>query len=160
MYGSTPECVSITMSEIYVTDTNSIIRYFHEMFGVSGRLSKRADSLIRQALSEHPSEVKLSIPSIVFVEIFDQWFTNEEDARKLQYEVFEVILKSPNVEVKPIEQEVLEKLLTIGGNLSNHEINDKIIVASAMTLNCPIITTDSEIIKYVRKYRVIPSVVT
>jgi predicted nucleic acid-binding protein len=148
------------MNEIYVADTDAIIRYFHKIFGVSGGLSNRAISLIRQALRADTSEVKLSIPSVVFVEIFEKWFRDEEFARKLQYEVFEEILKSPNVEVKPIEQEVLEKLLTIGGNLSSHEINDKIIIASAMTLNCPIITTDSKIIEYVRNYGGIPPVVT
>lgn len=147
------------MDRIYVADTDSIIRYFHRVFGVAQKLSTRARSLIDSALMSSPSPVKLSIPSIVFLEIFEKWFADEEMAMKLRYEVYETIMKSPNIEIKPIEQEVLENLLRIGDNLSNHDINDKLIVASAMMLRCPIITTDPEIIKYVKSSRIIPSVI-
>ena len=100
----------------------------------------------------------MSIPSVVFLEIFEQWIISEEFARKFHYEVYNIIIESPNIEIKPIEQEVLENLLEVRDNLSRHEINDKIIVASAMMLHCPIITTDPEIIKYVRKTPAIPSI--
>jgi len=146
------------MSRLYVTDTDSIISFFHNIFGVPQRLSERARGMIAQALLTSSSEVKLSIPSVVFMEIFEKWFITEEFSEKLRYEVFEIVRRSPNIEIKPIEQEVLEKLLKIGGNLSRHDINDKIIVASAMMLNCPLITTDGEIIDYIRTTPDIPSV--
>lgn len=144
------------MGNIYVTDTNSIISYFHRIFGVRQILSLRARRIIEEALLSSPSEVKLSIPSVVFIEIFDKWFVKEEIARKLQYEFFEVIKKSPNIEVKPIEQEVLENILKIGNELSGHDMHDKIILASAIMLNCPLITTDGKIIDYIKKSKVIP----
>ncbi len=146
------------MSGLYVTDTDSIISFFNDIFEVPQKLSARARGVISQALLKSPSEVKLSIPSVVFIEIFEKWIISEEFARKLHYEVYNIIIESPNIEIKPIEQEVLENLLEVRDNLSRHEINDKIIVASAMMLHCPIITTDPEIIKYVRKTPAIPSI--
>ena len=89
------------------------------------------------------------------MEIFDKWFLEDEIASKLRYEVFEPIKGSPNVEVKPIEQEVLENMLKIGDELGNHDMHDKIILASAMMLNCPLITTDSKLISYIRNHKVV-----
>jgi len=143
------------MRNIYVTDTNSIISYFHRIFGVPRILSSRACRVIERALISSPSEVKLSIPSVVFIEIFDKWFVKEEIARKLQYEFFETIKKSPNIEVKPIDQEVLENILKIGDELSSHDMHDKVILASAIMLNCTLITTDVKIIKYVEQHEAI-----
>jgi predicted nucleic acid-binding protein len=147
------------MDKLYVTDTNSVIFYFSHVFEQPSKLSAKARQLFEHALNNSPSEIKLSIPSVVFVEIFDKWLINEEFAAKFHYEVFSAIVQSPNIEIKPIEREVLENLLKIGGSLSEHDIHDKLILASAMMLNCPLITTDSKIIESVNKYHVIPSIV-
>ena len=148
------------MTKRYVIDTNSIISYFSDVFGQPKVLSSKAERLIAQAICNSSSIVRLSIPSIVFVEIYEKWFINEEFTQKFFYEVYTPIEQSPNIEIKPIEREVLENLNLIGGNLSRHEINDKLIVASAMMLNCPIITTDSEIMKYVQGNAAIPAVIS
>lgn len=148
------------MIKRYVIDTNSIISYFDAVFKQPKVLSSKAQGLIEQALCNSSSIVRLSIPSIVFVEIYEKWFINEEFAQKFLYEVYTMIEQSPNIEIKPIEREVLENLHQIGGNLSHHDIHDKLIVASAMMLNCPIITTDSEIMKYVEENDAIPSVIS
>ncbi len=147
------------MERLYVIDTNAIISYFNQVFHQPPLLSAKATHLIEQALSTSSDTVKLSIPSVVFVEIYEKWFRTEEFARKFQYEVFELIKQSPNIEIKPIEREVLENILSIRESLSNHEIHDKIILASAMMLNCSLITTDQSISDYVNKYRVIPAVI-
>lgn len=147
------------MNRLYVTDTNALIFYFSDVFEQASKLSYRASQLIECALQSSPCEIKLSIPSVVFVEIFDKWLNNEEFAAKFHYEVFNVIQQSPNIEIKPIEQEVLENMLKIGGNLSEHDIHDKLILASAMMLNCPLITTDSKVIEYVNKFRIIPAII-
>jgi PIN domain nuclease of toxin-antitoxin system len=143
------------MNRLYVADTTSIISYFNEVFNVPRKLSTRGCLIIQQALSANPSNIRLSIPSVVLVEIFDKWFLEDEIASKLRYEVFEPIKGSPNVEVKPIEQEVLENMLKIGDELGNHDMHDKIILASAMMLNCPLITTDSKLISYIRNHKVV-----
>lgn len=79
---------------------------------------------------------------------------------QFHYEVFDLVERSPNIEIKPVEQEVLENLLNIGGILADHEIHDKIILASAMMLNCSIITTDPKIREYVESNGVIPAVIS
>ena len=144
------------MNNIFVTDTDSIVSCFHEVFGVRQILTKRARRIIEQAFVTYPSGIKLSIPSVVFIEIFDKWFREEETARKIRYEFYELVQKSPNIEIKPIEQEVLENLIIIEDELSSHDMHDKIILASAIMLNCPIITTDRKIISYLKKHKVIP----
>lgn len=148
------------MPRRFVTDTGALISYFHRVFGVAAVLSPRACRIIQQALSSSPSDVRLSIPSVVFVEIFEKWLRHEEFAAKFHYEIFELFRQSPNIEVKPIEREVLENLLIIRGGLGNHDIHDKIILASAMMLYCPLITVDPAIIDYVNKHRVIPEIIS
>jgi len=143
------------MIKNYVTDTNSIISYFNDVFSVPQILSARARSIIHLAIDIHSSDVRLSIPSVVFLEIYDKYFVDEEIARKIRYEVFEPIKNSPNIEIKPLEQEVLENLLKISDELKSHEIHDKIVLASAMMLNCALITTDGSLIGYIKKHRVI-----
>lgn len=147
------------MSRLYVIDTIAIISFFHEIFGAESILSPGVSKLLERAFATSESDIKLSIPSIVFVEIFEKWFMSEDFAEKFYYEVFERIMQSPNVEIKPIEQEVLENLLHIGGNLLYHDVHDKIILASAIMLNCPLITTDQEIIRYVKETQVIPKTI-
>jgi len=144
------------MINLFVTDTVSLVSYFSKEFKDTQKLSKKARTIIDNALSIYPLRVKLSIPSVVFVEIYDKWFRNEETAKRLRYEVFDVITKSPNIEIKPIEEEVLENVLKIGDELDRHDMHDKIILASAIMLNCPIITVDTKIIGYLKKHPIIP----
>lgn len=148
------------MGVLYVIDTNGIIGYFDEVFKAASNLSNYARTLIECALSAFPQDVKLSVPTVVFVEIFEKWLDGEEMAAKFHYEVFNLLARSPNIEIKPLEQEVLENVLQIGGTLAEHEIHDKIILASAIMLNCPMITTDTKIREYVEVSRVIPSVIS
>jgi PIN domain nuclease of toxin-antitoxin system len=146
------------MPTLYVIDTNCIIAYFYGVFCDERRLSSQAMKIIQIAFCQQEGEIKISIPSIVFVEIFERWFRDEEFARKFYYEVYMPIAESPNMEIKPIDQEVLQALLTIKGNLANHDLHDKIILASAIMLGCKLMTTDDEIISYVDTTHIIPGV--
>ena len=148
------------MIQRYVIDTCSLISYFNRVFEDSQKLSTRAQRIIGRAFHSFPEDVKLSIPAVVFVEIFEKWITTNEFAAKFHYEVFQLVVQSPNIEIKPIEREVLDNLLLIGDSMSDHEIHDKIILASAMMLNCPLITIDTKIINYVDEHRVIPRIVS
>ena len=147
------------MIKLFVSDTNALISYFHEVFKVRHNFSDKAMQIFDCALSTSNDKIKLSIPSVVFIEIFEKWFLTEEFVKKFFYEVFTPLIESPNIEIKPIEKEVLENLINIRGSLANHEINDKIILASAMMLNCPLITNDQSIIDYVNENSVIPSII-
>ena len=147
------------MREIFVIDTSALIDYHDSLFTQNCRLSVGAQRLIATALITSDTGVALSIPSIVFIEIYRKWLKNEEFARSFYYEVYRRCADSPNVEIRSIEQEVLENLVLIRGSLARHEIHDKLILASAMVLKCPLITLDPKIADYVRETGVIPNTI-
>ena len=147
------------MSILYVCDTIAIIQYFDDVFEQGSKLSPRARAIMAEALCTAPGDVRLSIPSVVFVEVFEKWCRAAEFSRKFRYEVYQRVKESPNIEVKPIDREVVESVLEIGGNLASHDIHDKIVLACAITLNCRLITSDPEITTYNRTHRVIPDVI-
>lgn len=149
----------------YVIDTNGLISFFSEVFDDAPEfdrappISKKAREAIQEAVSPLEGWVLLSVPSIIFIEIYEKWLRPKEFLSKFFYEVFTPLKQSPNVEIRAIDQEVLENLLMIDGCLEKHDLHDKIVVASAMTLECPIITTDHKIIEFVRSgKRKIPDV--
>ena len=139
----------------YVIDTNGLISFFAGVFddapGFDGSpsISQKTRNTIQKAVSPIEGRVLLSVPSIVFIEIYEKWLRSEEFFRKFFYEVFTPLKQSPNVEIRAIDQEVLENLLTVDGCLAEHDLHDKFVVASAMTLECSIITFDPKIIEFV-----------
>ncbi len=147
------------MDKSYVIDTTSLISYFGDIFMKKPKISRDALRIIDRAFRDDFS-IKLSIPGIVFVEIFDKWFTDEENAAKIRSEIMSPIYDCPNIEVKPIEKEVLENLLKITDDSIKLDNHDKIILASSMMLQWPLITSDKRIIKYNKKYRVIPGIIS
>jgi hypothetical protein len=91
----------MTTHDLYVIDTNSLVAYFHSVFETEQRLSKRAIKILQSALSPRETTTKISIPSVVFVEIFEKWFRDEEFARKFYYEVFVPINESLTWKLDP-----------------------------------------------------------
>ena len=53
--------------------------------------------LFKMLLILSETNTKISIPSVVFVEIFEIWLREEEFAKKFYYEVFVPIIQSPNI---------------------------------------------------------------
>ncbi len=139
----------------YVIDTNGLISFFAgvfedtTVFDESPSISQKARNAIQEAVYSLEGRVLLSVPSIVFIEIYEKWLRSGEFFRKFFYEVFTPLKQSPNVEIRAIDQEVLENLLAVDGCLAEHDLHDKIAVASAMTLECAIITFDEKIIEFV-----------
>jgi PIN domain nuclease of toxin-antitoxin system len=139
----------------YVIDTNGLISFFAGVFedtlgfDDSTLISRKARNAIQEAVYSSEGAVLLSVPSIVFIEIYEKWLRSGEFSSKFFYEVFTPLKQSPNVEIRAIDQEVLENLLAVDGCLAEHDLHDKIVVASAMTLECPIITVDHKIIEFV-----------
>ena len=132
----------------YVIDTCCLINYFGDVFHERPKLSRYVRRLLDQAFSRSP-EVILSIPAISFVEVFDTHQRNEEFARRFHYEVYTRIEQCENIEIKPIDDEVLENLVKLRGCLAVHDLHDKLILACAMTLECPLITWDPAIVSLV-----------
>jgi predicted nucleic acid-binding protein len=141
----------------YVIDTNAIINYHNDIFNENDNLSRNARNIIDRGFS-NSSDVRLSIPSIVFVEIFKKKFVNDEIAKTF-LEIYKVIKESPNIEIKSIDREVLEKFILIDHNYVS-ENHDKIILASAMMLSCPLISYDTKIVQYVKNTGIIPAIIS
>ncbi len=152
------------MRKLYVIDTNAVISYFDSVFRHSNKynglrpLSNRVMTTIEEAIFSKETHIRLSIPTVVFIEIYEKWLMSEEFCRRFFYEAFIPITQSQNIEIRPIDREVLENLLQIGGTLEDHDLHDRLILASAMALDAPLITTDRKIIRYIRNNHVVPSV--
>ncbi len=152
------------MRKLYVIDTNAVISFFDNVFRHSSKysspetLSSGVMAIIGEALFSGETHIRLSIPTVVFIEIYEKWLISEEFCRRFFYEVFKPITQSQNIEIRPIDRETLEKLLQIGGTLEDHDLHDRLILASAMALEAPLITTDREVIKYIGDNHVVPSV--
>jgi len=153
------------MRKLYVADTNSIISFFSKVFKdapnyrSSPQLSQKANRIIEQAVSSDISEIRLTIPSIVFVEIYEKWLRTEEFSRKFFYNVFVPLRDSRNIEIRSNDRETLESFIKIDGILKHHDLHDKLILAAAMVLQATLITTDNKIINYVQQQRVIPQII-
>lgn len=141
-----------------VLDTNALISYFDSVFKVKPQISDEALKMIRHAF-QTDSDVLLSIPSIVFVEIFDKWICDDEFRAMFVAEVLEQILQAPNIEIKPIDQEVLEQFVCLNDSTINLENHDRLVLASAMMLQWPLITSDGTILQYVERHKVVPQII-
>ena len=149
----------ITNTRLFVPDTTAIISTFDNVFNAKSKISSKSMGLIRRAFMNDPT-IKLSIPSIVFVEIYEKWYArwSLEEIEKFKSEIFYPATRNPNIEIKPIEKEVLENFIEIDDDIVNLENHDKVILASAMMLYCPLITNDPKVIKYAGRTGVIPKI--
>jgi len=138
----------MTTQKLYVCDTVSIISYFNEIFGVGQILSKQAYGIIDDTFKNNYSLNRLSIPAMVFIEIFEKWLTYETIVNQFHSEVFVPVSESETIEIREIDKEVISVAMDLNYNLSDHDAHDKLIVSSAIILNAPIITTDTEIINF------------
>lgn len=144
------------MSQLYVIDTFAVISFFPVVFNTKSTLGKCARTIITRALNSNEENIKLSIPSIVFVEIFEKWLICEEISRMFFYEVFHQLIESPNIEIRSLDEEVIQTMSNLRGLLEHHDIHDKIILSSAIVLNSPLITNDPKIIDFIKKNPFIP----
>lgn len=155
---------SVPIKRRFVIDTTALISYFAHIFNVPSQISSKGLSYITRVF-QSDGDYLMTIPSTVFVEIFDKWFrgkntTNEEFRAKFISEVFNVIKFSPNIEIRELDIEILENFLRLDDPDINLENRDKIVLASAVTLKSPLITSDAKIKKYVERYKNIPDLIS
>jgi len=148
------------MNQRYIVDTTTIISYFAKIFDVKCVISKQGIDIIEKAF-ENNSTILL-IPSIVFIEIFSKKFISPEIAAKIRYNVYEKVKACENISIEPIDQEVMEHFIRIVDiekdyNFDNH---DKIIFATAMKYQVPLITSDLRLIRYNNKKKLIPQIIS
>lgn len=142
----------------------ALISYFSQLFNVPSQISPKGLSYIGKVF-QSDSDYLMTIPSVVFVEIFDKWFrgvtpTDEEFRAKFISEIFKPIKSCPNIEIRELDMEVLEQFLHLDDPYINLENRDKIVLASAVVLESPLITSDGKIKEYVEKHKNIPAIIS
>jgi predicted nucleic acid-binding protein len=145
---------------IYVVDTNALISYFFKMFpGSDVSISPSSLEIIDSAFNNN-NEIKLIIPACVFIEIFIKWFKNDELASRIISEVYLRIKEKENIEIQPLDKEILENYIRIKDIEADHNFDghDKQVFASAITMNCPLITSDQRLIRYNKRKKMIPEI--
>jgi PIN domain nuclease of toxin-antitoxin system len=153
------------MRKIYVIDTCCLIAFFDEVFkhmpsyDGSKDLSRKTKLIISEAIFSESTDIRLSIPSIVFIEIYEKWLRTEEFSKRFFYEVYNKLRESANIETRSIDREILEALIEIDGILINHDLHDKIVLATAIVLESYLITTDKKVIQYVSERNSIPGII-
>src|SRR4051794_40493213 len=110
----------------FVVDTTTLVSYFSLVFyDATPQISPQAIALIDDVF--RPGSRRLMvIPSIVFVEIFDIWFrgnlpSDEEYRAKIKAEVYRRIKANPQVEIREIDSEIMEVLLSLQDPIVNLE---------------------------------------
>jgi hypothetical protein len=68
------------MRQYYVIDTTSLISYYPEIFKQEVKIKQEYLELIKHAFFPS-SPIRIIVPSIVFIEIFEKWSVNEENSR-------------------------------------------------------------------------------
>ncbi len=147
------------MSDLYVVDTCALISYFNEIIGNGASISISQESIDLIDKAFYSKEIKLIFPSTVFIEIFKKWYRTDEDAARITSEVYHNIKNRENMEIQPFDKEILENFISINNIESKHNFDnhDKQILAAAITMQCPLITSDQRIIRYNERNNVIPA---
>jgi len=148
----------------FVLDSTALISSYPKIFGGTSKISQKSVTLIHHIIEYADSDF-LTIPSIVFVEIYDKWLSGskhltEELIARFRAEVYYPIQSASNIEIRELDQEILEKFLTLDDPNINLENHDKIILATASILEATLITSDRKIKQYNNRYNVVPDILT
>lgn len=147
------------MSQLYVVDSCAMISYFKDILdGANVSISEKSLEIIDQAF--YSNEIKLIFPIVTFIELFDKWFISEESSKKIYSEIYLKIFNQENMEIQPLDKEILENFSKIIDIEQNHNFDnhDKQVLASAMSMHCPLITSDGPLIRYNKRKKVIPAI--
>jgi len=134
----------MTTPTVYVADTNALISAFPDFFiNDTNQISEGGISIIRSAIFDYSSPYRVSFPCVIFIELRRLFLHDAEITSKFFFEIFTPILNSDFAEIREIDKEILINTLKLDGALEKHELHDKIVVSSAIALNCPVITSDT-----------------
>jgi predicted nucleic acid-binding protein len=144
--------------DIFVVDTCALISYFSNIFEANISISQSSIELIDLAF--HTNEIKLIFPSAVFIELFIKWFKDEEIGARIKTEIYYRIKNRENMQIRTFDRETLENYMRIQNieDDKNFDGHDKQIFASAMTMECQLITSDERLIRYNKKQNLIPGI--
>ncbi len=147
------------MSQLFVVDSCALISYFKDIL-VGANVSISDDSLKLIDEGFYSPDIKLIFPVVTFIELFEKWFKTEEDSKRIYSEIYLKIFNQENMEIQPLDKEILENFALITDIESNHNFDnhDKQVLAAAMTMQCPLITSDRPLIRYNQRKKVIPAI--
>lgn len=117
---------------VYVTDTHSLVWYFTE----NPKLSKKALRTFEKTVKEGT----IIIPTVVLAEIM--YISRKGRINMTFAETLERIEDNDNFEVVPLDLDILKEAEQMDVEL---EMHDKLIVATALFFDAPLITADGEI---------------
>lgn len=119
---------------LYTIDTHALIWFETK--------DRRLGTKARQVLNDaKKGKHQILIPAIVVTEVV--WLLENRKVKDLELKNFlEQIRKLPQYKITPIDWLVLKKFIEISADL---EMHDRLIVATAVLTNSPVITKDSKI---------------
>ena len=121
--------------ELFCIDTHSLIWY---ACGNTKKLGKKAFEILKKC-EEKNTTVELIVPTLVVLEIFH--FTLKRPDTK--FADFLNALSSMNASIVPFDEHVLKACYRLPKKL---DIHDRVIAATAIVYECPLVTKD-EILK-------------
>lgn len=116
----------------YVTDTHSLVWYFTE----NPRLSRKAVKVFEKTVKEGT----IIIPTVVLAEIM--YIAKKGRITMSFADTVKKIEDSENFEITPLDLDILKKADEIDYKL---EMHDRLIVATALFFDAPILTKDQTI---------------
>ena len=119
--------------------------------------SSEALSFINKAFTSSFSNIKIVIPNVVFIEIYDKYFNNEEWTNKFKYEFYLPIVKGSEdvkIHISSIDQEIIENIFDCYIDEDNADLHDKLILATSLKYkaqNVFLFSSDSKVKKIISK---------
>lgn len=129
---------------LYLLDTTAFINYFDFFFKKGNKLNSQINKDINICFNKYNYKHRISIPSVVFIEVYDNFLKSQEKRAEFYNTVFHPLKENEMIEIKPIEKGVLEEFTKIPYRL---EMHDKIIYSSAKEINATLITNDPSILE-------------
>lgn len=121
------------MNSRYCVDTHSLVWYFL----AKKTLSRKAELSIRKSFKQ---QATLIIPTLVFLEAF---YLSLKDP-SFKFPEFVKTLQTAQSLVIAFDKKVLQNCYKLPPQI---DIHDRIIAATALTYNCPLITKDKTLAK-------------
>lgn len=131
----------------FVVDSCALFSYFRDDLSAVNSMSNKALCIIDNVFNKSGHSV-LIIPSVVFIELFDKFVRDEKRRAMIYYEIIVRIINNGNIEIRPIDFEVLEQFERLGSVGISFENRDRIILATALSLDTYILSSDSKILEY------------
>ncbi len=147
------------MEEFYILDTCSFYSYCCKYLNIftDKDISLDDNSLEILYKAFNSNNIKIIIPSVIIIEIFDHYFNNEEFINKFKYDVYYYLINNGNednkIAVIDIDNEVLENLFDCYSDTVTIDLHDKLILATALKYkehNTTLFTSDRRIKKIKR----------